>query len=205
MQNTKYIRAVDRLAQMNVDTSGFVVHKHTPASELSNLFMGIAVAILMVVGVLYYDSLQGFYICTSAGLLIMYVSFKLDRIQKMQVSTEFVNAIFSSAIGKDCRFCLAVRDDGEIIYVNRDFHSLFPEFLAQPILNLKKLGSMTGVNTRDQKKIDEALLQQAKRGITVDIRLSGNPVPESMSFLIEPLDIPKGYALIRGYSPPRAG
>jgi hypothetical protein len=198
MRDIKYCRTADRIAHLDVDTSGFIVRKRTPAARLSIAFMGLAACILMIVAIGFLNTLTGFYICMGSGLIIMFVAIHLERIRKIQLSTEFLNAIFSSALGKGYKFCIVARRDGEIIYVNRDFHNIFAHFVVQPALNIKQLCVMYGVSQEDCHRVESALLQSVPQTIGLHIQM-GYVEPEPISLQIEPVDLPAGYMLVRGY------
>lgn len=198
MAEGKYIKTADRIDHLDVEASGFVIRKHTPDAQLSSAFMALSACVLLVAVALFYDSLIGFYICVGSGIVVGFVSLKLERIKKAQVSTEFLSAIFSSAIGKDYRFCMAAHCDGEIVYVNRGFHDLFAEFVAQPMLTVTQLCTMTGVSDFDRKRIDNALKGHAMQCFVVGMNTGIEHALEPVSLLIEPVEFPKGYVLIRG-------
>jgi hypothetical protein len=198
MAEKKYITTADRIDHLDVESSGLVVRKHTPDAQLSSAFMALSVCVLLLAVSLFYDSLKGFYLCVGSGIIVGFVSLKLERIRKAQVSTEFLNAIFSSAIGNDYRFCMAAHRDGEIVYVNRGFHDLFAEFVAQPELNVKQLCTMSGIGDFERKRIETALQGDAMQCVQVSMNTGIDHALEPISLLIEPVAFPKGYVLIRG-------
>jgi hypothetical protein len=198
MADPTIIKTADRFQHLDIEGSGFVVHQHTPDAELSSAFMAMSIGILLIVLALFYDSLIGFYICVGSGLLVGFVSIKLERIRKLQVSSEFLSAMFSSVLGKGYRFCFAAHSDGEIVYVNRAFHALFPRFVAQPVLNLTQLCTLYGVSDFDRQRIADALQGDETQTFTLGMNTGADGALEPVSLLVQPVAFPQSYALVRG-------
>ena len=198
MSSSTHLRSADRLRNSDITASGFVIRKRTPVSALSAMFMAISVGVVGVAGVWFYDVLTGFYLCLGTGVVVAYVAIHLDRMQKMQQSTEFLNALLSSAIGHNFRFSMIVRSDGEIVYVNRAFQSVFSRFVAQPTLNLAMLCSMQNVPADDQEQLVSLTTQATAGTVSVLMNAGEQDQPESITLQIDPIDFSPGYALVRG-------
>ena len=198
MSSSTHLRSVDLLRNSDITASGFVIRKRTPVSALSALFMAISVGVVGVAGVWFYDVLTGFYLCLGTGGVVAYVAIHLNRMQKIQQSTEFLNALLSSAIGHNFRFSMIVRSDGEIVYVNRAFQSVFSRFVAQPTLNLAMLCSMQNVSTSDHQRLSVVMAHSAEVVVTIGMNVGESQQPDFVSLHIEPIEFPAGYVLVRG-------
>ncbi|NBX03674.1 MAG: hypothetical protein EBR02_06405 [Alphaproteobacteria bacterium] len=194
----KHIRAHDRSDYIDIQKSGFVVRKNTPIAKISEVFKWVSVVVLVVSVAMYYDSLIGFGICVGGGALALFLGRQLERMQKIQQSTEFVSAIFSSALGKGYLFCIAIREDGEIVYLNRPFQTSFPDFIAQPKLTLQTLMKMQGVSEDDSIKIRAAISRPQDSSVTINMVIGNSNTVKPITFCIEPIERPSGFLLIRG-------
>jgi len=198
LSSKQYFRTADRNQYLDTRDSGFVVRKHTPVAVLSNAFMILSIVILAVVGVLFYDMLTGFYICLISGMMMFFISNQLERINRIQLSTDFMNAAFSSVIGRDYRFCFVTRNDGEIIYLNRPFQDTFPGFLSQPILNVATLCSMQGGSKEQSEKLVELMNSGKYHSHSITLKAGEASTEQTFLLSIEPIDTPKGYTMVRG-------
>lgn len=198
MTSSTHLRSVDLLRNSDITASGFVIRKRTPVSALSALFMAISVGVVGVAGVWFYDVLTGFYLCLGTGGVVAYVAIHLNRMQKMQQSTEFLNALLSLALGHNFRFSMIVRSDGEIVYLNRACQSMFPRFVTQPAVNLTMLCNMQNVPDGDQQKLVALTTQATAGSVTVTLNAGEQDHSESILLHIEPIDFSPGYALVRG-------
>ncbi len=197
MQSEAYFRTADRNQYLDVKHSGFIVRRHTPANLLSHFFMVLSVVILAIVGVLYYDMLTGFYICFVSGIMMFFISKQLQLINRNQLSSEFINAAFSSVISKDYRFCFIARYDGEIVYLNRQFQDMFPGFLSQPSLNTATLCNMQSVPHSEWEKLAATLVAESACSFPITMKAGADNRPHIFTLQIEPISTPRGYVLIR--------
>lgn len=115
-------------------------------------------------------------------------------------ATEFMNALFSSALSEGHKFCMIVAQaDSRIFYVDKAFQSLLPEVL--PLANNATLDNVLdkyGVTVVER----DAVLQAAKQTMPsqVKLHLQGGSDKKEYAFMVsvEPIKRPAGFCLIRG-------
>lgn len=190
------MRSADK--KIDVAETGFVVRQRTPVRALTTIFMGISGCVLLIACVFYYDNLNGFYMCLIAGLLMLFISRQLETMQRIQLSTEFTNALFSSAMAKGYKFCMIVSQAGDIIYCNRPFQAMFPAFSKQDKLTIEQWFLMQEGSSVQYQNVLSLLSVPSDSNVAVTLRGGENEAQQSMHLLIEPIEFPKGYVLIRG-------
>ena len=198
MATSANLRCAERLCNSDIAACGFVIRKRLPVATLSALFMAISLGVVGVAGVWFYDVHTAFYLCLGTGGVAACLAMHLDRMQKSQPSTEFLSALLSLALGHNFRFSMIVRSDGEIVYLNRAFQSMFPRFVAQSAVNLTMLCNMQSVPPVDQQQLVALVTQAAAGRVSIVINVGAQEQSESILLHIEPIDFSPGYALIRG-------
>lgn len=120
-----------------------------------------------------------------------------QRQRDLVLMTEFQNAIFSSAARVNYLFCLILKTDGTITYIDPGFQKLFPHINRHELDDVFKLGSH-GILAREQQiTFDRALQDGTKSTQIVEISLPGNATSK-LVLNLEPLPRPRGYFLLRG-------
>lgn len=195
----KNVRASDRKDFTGLPKSEFVIRKRLPTrAQVYRLFLALVIIVLGTAIIVYNDTLLGAVICTLLGVIMLYFGRQIEKLQGIIHATEFMNAIFSSALSKKYKFCAVVRKDGEIVYINRPFQERFPEFTEQPTRTLEQLFALHGVSTQDAEKVT-ALVTNTHEGMAAVAAQAGNPrTQQSMIFMVEPVDRPRGFSLLRG-------
>jgi len=126
-----------------------------------------------------------------------YVMLVVQRNRDLVLATEFQNALFASALGINNRFCLIIKRDGNIVYLDRSFQDMFPDFLKQPRRTIDVLMEHGRVSKEDTNKVFSAIEQGVYSKVVFDIRGAGNEF-HKMVMSIEPIMRPSGFIMLRG-------
>lgn len=190
-----------RYADMDVATSGsrdFVIRRRTPTMpQLLAIFISVLL-IAISVSLSIVDRMQ--LISMLSLLLIIagcYVMVVVQRNRDLVLATEFQNALFASALGINNRFCVIIKRDGNIIYLDRSFQDMFPDFLKQPRRTIDILLEHGRVSKEDSNKVFAAIEQGVFSKVVFDIR-GGNNEYHKMVMSIEPIMRPSGFIMLRG-------
>lgn len=131
------------------------------------------------------------------GITCWYVSTQMKHNRDLLNATEFQNALFASALGLGHKFCMIVTRDGGVIYFDRPFQALFPEFMKQPARSFEIFLSLGQVGDGDKEKMLSAIKLGNYEKMSLNIRTSDNGM-QRISVSIEPILRPSGYVLLRG-------
>lgn len=196
MKHVKNVRASDQVTLDDLKNSGFVIRKRTLNRQISQIFMMVLVIVVGISLIVYNDSYVSALLCVGIGGLIFYLALKLDKMGKIEQSNEFVMALLSSALGRGYAFCAIVRDDGQIVYLNRPFQEVFPAFIAQEKRDVCTLLSLYNVSDDERGKIT-ALISGKSDG-TLNMTASNDGSKRSFTLTIEAIERPTGFVMLRG-------
>jgi hypothetical protein len=179
-------------------TTGFTVRKRTGVGLFFHIFMLIVLAILGAAMIVYYDSVEGSALAMGIGISLTVIAHNLEKIKKVKQALEFMNALFSSALGRGYQFCFVVKNTGDIIFYNRPFQTLFPAYIAQ---NTRTLDSLMGLYNlpQDHREQIKNLITSALEGtVATSVRDNTENTTQAMTFYLEPIERPTGFMLVRG-------
>ena len=190
-----------RYADLDHESNGtrdFVIRRRTPT--LSQLFSILLTVILIAIciGIVIPDRFD--MLAVLSALLIIagwYIITVVQRNRDLVLATEFQNALFASALGINNKFCLIIRPDGNIVYIDRSFQDIFPDFLKQPRRTIDILLEQGRVSKDQSEKIYSAIEQGVYSKVMFDIRGAGQQF-YNMVMSIEPIMRPSGFILLRG-------
>ncbi|MBY0406938.1 MAG: hypothetical protein K2Q01_04550 [Rickettsiales bacterium] len=126
-----------------------------------------------------------------------YVIVQLQRTRDLLITTEYQNAMFASALAYNCRFCLIMKREGSIVYMDTGIRKMYPDLQQErqiTLSNLLKLGKVGAVER--EKILDMVQRGQAGRGLC-DMRSADNRLHQVMLEL-QPIHRPSGFLLLRG-------
>jgi len=126
-----------------------------------------------------------------------YVAVQLQRSRDLVLTTEFQNALFASALGINNKFCLIIRMDGNIVYLDRSFQEMFPDFIKQPRRTVSVLLNYGKLSPEESKKIFAAIERNVYDKVIFTIRDSKGEF-HKIVMSIEPILRPEGFILLRG-------
>ncbi len=126
-----------------------------------------------------------------------YVIYQLMRYRDMLLVTEFQNALFASAMGLHNKFCLIIKRDGSIIYLDRSFQNLFPDFAKQPVRNLDVLLKHGKVEKVDIDRVQGAIEHGTYEKVVFNIT-DAQGIIHNVILSVEPIMRPSGFTMLRG-------
>lgn len=190
-----------RYTDMDMTTSGaqdFVIRRRAPTIPQFAfiLFIAILIALSLIAAVMDKTTLALILVLLT-GIVGWYVMLILQRSRDMVLATEFQNALFASALGINNKFCLIIKRDGNIIYLDRSFQEMFPDFIKQSRRTIDMLLDHGKVSREESSKIFSAIERGVYDKVLFDIRSSdGRYYKIVMS--VEPILRPSGFILLRG-------
>lgn len=190
-----------RYTDMDLSVNGasdFVVRKRQPTMSqvVSLIFIVFCISITVVVFV------ADKYLLTAMLLVILgivgwYIVIQVQRNHDLLLATEFQNALFAAALGLNNKFCIIIRRDGTIVYLDRSFQDIFPDFLRQPRRTLDVLLEQGNVSTEEIEKIYSAIGRGVYEKVIYNIR-GANKRYFKIVMSIEPIMRPSGFIMLRG-------
>lgn len=200
MQNPKNLRAIDQTSFYTKDRTDFKSRKHgLVASQIYSLLIALPIIAISVTFLVYNNMIMGSLVCLVVGTLLYVVAKQLERHKKALETTEFLNALFSSALGSEYKFCIIVKkDDGRIVYLNNGFQKVFPEMLPIADRTIESLLQLHNVNEISQKEVIQSIKKGVSKEIDLKIGTGKDNKKSNLSFVIEPISRPAGFCLVRG-------
>lgn len=191
-------RASDLGALLTTGTTGFVTRKRSALGLFVHYFLLACMVVLGTSLLVYYESPVGCALAVAIGLVFGYISQNMEKLKKTNQALEFMNALFSSALGKGHQFACVVKTSGEVIFFNRPFQAVFPAFIAQNDRKLDALLNLYQVPQEHREKLS-ALMQANTEGmVTTVIREEAATAGLSLTLYLEPIERPTGFFLLRG-------
>jgi PAS domain-containing protein len=132
---------------------------------------------------------------TIIGLACVYALIHVHRNRRQLESTEFENALFSSALNKGYHFCLIVAKDGTITYANPGFMDLFGTIRSGT--NVADWLAAGKVTSDDRAALYVAIAHDGDSQTKVSIESQDNHWL-SLDLKVEPILRPAGFMLLRG-------
>lgn len=190
-----------RYTDMDTSISGasdFVVRHRRPTAGhiITLIFVVLALAITTVVFVADKYMLAALII-TLLGSVGWYMVLQVQRNHDLLLATEFQNALFASALGLNNKFCIIIRREGNIVYFDRAFQQIFPEFLKQPRRSLDILLEQGKVSAGEIEKIYSAIERGVYEKVIFNIRGAERKFFKIV-MSVEPIMRPNGFILLRG-------
>jgi two-component system cell cycle sensor histidine kinase/response regulator CckA len=178
-------------------TRDFVIRKRTPTIlQLVIIFLSVLL-IATSISIAAQDRIQMLIILFIMIIIVgWYVIVVIQRNRDLVLATEFQNALFASALGLNNKFCMIIKRDGNIVYIDRAFQEIFPDFVKQSRRTIDLLLEQGNVSREDSNKIYAAIEQGVYNKVVFEIRGSGKR--HKMIMAIEPIMRPSGFILLRG-------
>lgn len=190
-----------RYNDLDKQTSGvqdFVLRKRTPTiAQLAALFIG-ALVVGVCVAITVTEPLALIAIIViMLGAVGWYAIVQIQRNRDLVLTTEFQNALFASALGINNKFCLIIKRDGNIIYLDRAFQDMFPGFVNTSRRTIDVLLDHAKVSQEDSAKIFTAVERGIYDKVVFNVR-DANGLFHRIIMSIEPILRPSGFILLRG-------
>ena len=190
-----------RYSDMGLDAIGardFVVRQRTPT--IPQLGIIVFSAFLIGVSIVFSVANIPMLIATLFALFTIlgwYVIVQLMRARDMLLVTEFQNALFASAMGLHNKFCLIIKRDGSIVYIDRLFQELFPDFAKYSIRSVDTLMKQGRVGRADSDRIAAAIDKGTYEKVIFDLT-DAQGILHHVILSVEPIMRPAGFTMLRG-------
>lgn len=131
------------------------------------------------------------------SILCFYIVFLKQQNLDLVTQTEFQNLLFSQAAAIGSIFCVFVKRDGEIVYVNRGLSHLLGDGTQRNFSHLASLLEELALPKPTNEAIQDAVFTLDCVSLPIAIsRHSGEAV--SLTLEIAPLARPSGYVVLKG-------
>lgn len=191
-------RATDLGEVLTLGTTGFTTRKRTGVGLFFHFFLLACMVVMGVSLLIYYQSPIGSAVAVAIGLSFGLIAHNLEKLKKGKESLEFMNALFSSAIGNGYRFACIVKKSGEIVFYNRPFQTIFPAYTAQDTRTLKALLDLYNIPEGDRETIRKFMSDNMGGSIATTINAKAQTEKTSITFNLDPIERPTGFFLLRG-------
>jgi two-component system, cell cycle sensor histidine kinase and response regulator CckA len=176
----------------------FVVRQRTPTiMQLMVMFFAFMVVSVSALGAISDRTHFLLTLTLVMGLIGWYVIVQMMRNRDLLLATEFQNALFASALGLHNKFCMIIRRNGNIVYLDRKFQEMFPDFVRYKQRSIDLLLEQGNVSTQDKAKISTAIERGVYEKVIFDIKGTGSNFTKVV-MSIEPILRPNGFTLLRG-------
>ena len=178
--------------------SDFVVRRRRPTLvtlavvTLATLAGSLALAFLVT-----SKTLLALSLAMLIGAASWYAIYAIQQTQDLLMATEFQNALFSSAIGISHKFCLILKHNGTITYLDRAFQDMFPNFFSQPHRTIDVWLNQSKVAPEEKDEIIQAVAKGGFSKIICVMRTPGEGYYK-LVISVEPIVKPQGFVLLRG-------
>ncbi len=179
-------------------TTGFTTRKRTGVGMFVHFFMLTCIVILGASFLVYYSSIEGCLLVTAIGFSFALVAHNLERLKKVKESLEFMNALFSSALGKGYQFCCIVKFSGELVFYNRPFQSVFPDYMNQQVRTLDALLTLYQMPQDQRTALNNIMTEKTDGTISTTLQSQSSGTAMPMTLEIEKIERPTGFFLLRG-------
>ena len=190
------IRFTDNMLS-NIGDSGFIIRNRIP--KALQISVGFFFASLLI----YFGYSNGNKVIFISSLFIVMSLLCLvtivfaEKLRTLVLASEFQSALLSSGIRLGTRFCLIVKNDGNIVYMDPGFYQTFPDLKNSNIRTIDDL--LNGAEIPDTLKEDVKAVLEQKRSerILLPFKKSDGSIINIMT-TIDILPRPKFYFVIRG-------
>jgi len=190
-----------RYTDLSTNASGtgdFIIRKRTPSVTQLLLLFAIALIVSVSVTITVADTVALIAVLfITLGSIAWYTVIQIQRDRDLVLTTEFQNALFASALGINNKFCLIIKRDGNIIYLDRSFQEMFPSFHNTPRRTVDVLLEYARVSQEESAKIFSAIERGTYDKVIFNIR-DANGESHHIIMSIEPILRPSGFILLRG-------
>lgn len=190
-----------RYTDMGIDAIGardFVARQRTPTIAqiaiiiLSAFLIGVSVVVSIHNKLMLITTLFALF-----AIMGWYIIYHLMRSRDMMLATEFQNALFASAMGLHNKFCIIIKRDGAIIYLDRAFQGFFPEFLNSSSRSVDALLRHGKASKQDSERVLAAIDRGTYDKVIFDLTDTQGLV-HRIVLSVEPITRPAGFVMLRG-------
>lgn len=129
------------------------------------------------------------------SILCFYIVYLKQQNLDLVTQAEFQNLLFSQAVAVGTSFCLFVKRDGEIVYVNQGLRSIAPEISGKSYVELDVLLNALKLQEHVKRAIQDAVFALEPKSIPISIGYGASH--HAINLEIAPLSRPSGYVVIK--------
>jgi len=177
--------------------SDFVI-RHYPLTiqQLLAIFLTFLLVILSIVTITIDKISLAILLFLALGSLGWYVIVLIQRSRDLVMATEFQNSLFASALHFNNKFCLIIRREGNIVYMDNAFRKMFPDLLKETHLSVANLLRHGRVDPLEAEQIYAAIERGVHDKIIFTIQGSDSRT-HKLVMAVEPIVRPSGFILLR--------
>jgi hypothetical protein len=179
-------------------TTGFTTRKRTGVGMFVHFFMLACIIVLGASFLVYYGSMEGCLLVSAIGFSFAMVAHNLERLKKIKEALEFMNALFSSALGKGYQFCFIVKYTGELVFYNRPFQSVFTDYMNQESRTLDSLLTLYQVPQEHRNSITAIMTAKGDGDVNTTMQSKASNTAMPITLHIEKIERPTGFFIVRG-------
>lgn len=196
MDPRPHARASDRKEFLAPVQDDFVTRKRTFKNpRLFYLLFAVTLAVAALLYV-YGHSPIGSAIALVIGFIAVAYALHAERLKRMLQATEFLSALFSSALGSNYRFCLITTMTGDIVFSNRPFQSLYPEFSNRRSCKLADLFVLAHMPPEHSAQLLAVVKERGEFSLETRI-VTPKGESQEVTLEVEPIERPAGFVLVR--------
>ncbi len=176
----------------------FVVRNRRPIWQTLGILFVVILIVSIVLGSFITDPIiLGEVLFILLGSLGTYVIIVLQRTRDLMLATEFQNALLSSALGQSNKFCMIIKNDSVITYIDPSFQEMFPNFYKEPHRAIGAFLEHGQVSKEESKTVFAAIEKRVRSKVVFDI-IDSKKQTHRIIMSLEPIKRPKGFMLLRG-------
>jgi hypothetical protein len=191
-------RTSDMGTILDTHTGGFIKRKHSGVGLVFHLFVLASMVVLSIALLIYYRSPNGSVLVVAIASSVAVIAHNLEKAKKHRELIEFMNALFSSALGEGWKFCFIVKNTGDIVFYNRAFQNVFPAYIKQDNRTLGNLLRIYHVQQSEREALNAFITSSTKGNTNIALKSQDDVISNTISFHVEPIERPTGYFLVRG-------
>jgi two-component system, cell cycle sensor histidine kinase and response regulator CckA len=174
----------------------FAVRKQIPSfGQILTIFL-LVLFVCLTIAVLNLDKVPLIlFLFLLLAALGSYMIVLLQRSRDLVMTTEFQNALFASALDYNRTFCLIIKYDGNIVYMDRSFQNLFPNFMNDGHLSLTNLFNHAKTDPAEALKIFDTIERQMGDKVVCNMTASDGKIYK-LVISIEPIPRPSGFIML---------
>lgn len=197
MAHNQHLRLGDNINMKQLKLEGFRTRKRTPLQMLLLFITAVVIITSGIMLIVQNDS----YIAAAAsvimGCALLFIGLQFETLKKAIKVSELMNALLSSVASKHHRFVMITEKDGHIIFFNRPFQDIFPDFAAHPKRTLEGFFELYSASEQRHDLL-EAVKQGNEKRTGIILGTGHEKKPEPISILVEPIDRFPEFMLLRG-------
>lgn len=192
---TSNVRASDRKEFFAANKGGFTPRKNTTVNPVVHYAILLIFILVGVTVIVKTRSWLAIALTVEVGAITMVLGMILNKTKQTLQATEFMNALFSSVIGKDKKFVLISTLAGDIAYTNRAFQTLYPTFAKRANRKLVELLEIAKVDAAHIEQVTKAVAESAATTLPLHVQCEGGE-SHQLTLTIDGIERPQGFAII---------